>query len=82
MRLAVGLLYAAAVVLTEAALFAGGVASHPFAQAGVVGFALHLAWQVLRLDADDPAGALRLFRANRDAGLILAAGLALAASLA
>ena len=31
-----------------------------------------LAWQVLRLDIDDPAGCLRLFRANREAGLAVA----------
>jgi 4-hydroxybenzoate polyprenyltransferase len=38
-------------------------------------FAAHLAWQVARLDIDDPDGCLRLFKANRDAGLILFAGL-------
>ena len=37
--------------------------------------ALHLGWQVMRLDGDDPAGALRLFKSNRDAGLLLTAGL-------
>ena len=39
----------------------------------------HLAWQLRRFDAGDGAGLLRLFRSNRDAGLILAAALALAA---
>jgi 4-hydroxybenzoate polyprenyltransferase len=43
-------------------------------------FAVHLAWQVRRVDRRDGAGALRLFRSNRDAGLILAAGLALDAT--
>jgi 4-hydroxybenzoate polyprenyltransferase len=38
--------------------------------AGVWGFGWHLAWQLARLDIDDPANCLRLFRANRDAGLI------------
>ena len=37
----------------------------------------HLAWQVRRTDRGDGAGALRLFRSNRDAGLILFAGLSL-----
>ena len=37
--------------------------------------ALHLMWQVRRIDPDDPAQALRLFKSNRDAGLLLAAGL-------
>jgi 4-hydroxybenzoate polyprenyltransferase len=38
-------------------------------------FALHLSWQASRVRTDDPALALRLFRSNRDAGLILFAGL-------
>lgn len=80
-RLAVGLLYVAAVLLAEAALAAGGVAGAPLAQLGVAGFALHLGWQVAALAPADPARALRLFRANRDAGLILFAGFALAAAL-
>ena len=46
-----------------------------------LGFALHLGWQLRRLDIDDPDGCLMLFRANRDAGLILAAGLLGAAIL-
>jgi len=45
---------------------------------GVVGFAGHLAWQLKRFDMNDSAGCLRLFRANRDAGLIVALFLALA----
>ncbi|PKP73767.1 MAG: 4-hydroxybenzoate octaprenyltransferase [Alphaproteobacteria bacterium HGW-Alphaproteobacteria-6] len=39
----------------------------------------HLLWQMRRLDIDDPAGCLRLFRANRDTGLIAALFLAAAA---
>jgi 4-hydroxybenzoate polyprenyltransferase len=42
---------------------------------GLLVFAGHLAWQVWRIDASDGLGALRLFRANRDAGLVLFAGL-------
>ena len=38
---------------------------------GLIGFAAHLAWQVARLDINDSAHCLMLFRANRDAGLIL-----------
>jgi 4-hydroxybenzoate polyprenyltransferase len=38
---------------------------------GIVAFAAHLAWQVARLDIDDPAHCLMLFKSNRDAGLIL-----------
>jgi len=39
----------------------------------------HLLWQMRRLDIDDPAGCLTLFRANRDTGLIAALFLAVAA---
>ncbi|MGB0497096.1 MAG: 4-hydroxybenzoate octaprenyltransferase [Rubricella sp.] len=49
---------------------------------GVWGFGLHLFWQLRQLDIDDPAGCLRLFRSNRDAGLILAAFLGAAALVA
>jgi 4-hydroxybenzoate polyprenyltransferase len=48
---------------------------------GLVAFAGHLAWQIGRLDIDDPALCLALFKSNRDAGLILFAGLVLAAAL-
>jgi 4-hydroxybenzoate polyprenyltransferase len=42
---------------------------------GLTAFAAHLAWQIARLRIDDPALCLRLFRSNRDAGLLLFAGL-------
>jgi 4-hydroxybenzoate polyprenyltransferase len=32
--------------------------------------ALHMLWQLRRLDIDDPAVCLHLFRANRDTGLL------------
>ncbi|HEY4862725.1 MAG TPA: 4-hydroxybenzoate octaprenyltransferase [Xanthobacteraceae bacterium] len=44
---------------------------------GAAGFALHLAWQVRSIDIGNPALCLRLFRANREAGLILFAGIVL-----
>jgi 4-hydroxybenzoate polyprenyltransferase len=44
-------------------------------------FALHLAWQVRRLDIADPALCLRLFKSNRDAGLILFAAMLLDVAL-
>ena len=50
--------------------------------AGVWGLGVHLWWQLRRLDIDDVQLCLALFRSNRDAGLILAAALALAALLA
>ncbi|HVD73279.1 MAG TPA: 4-hydroxybenzoate octaprenyltransferase [Xanthobacteraceae bacterium] len=48
---------------------------------GLGAFAAHLAWQVARLDIHDPALCLAVFKSNRDAGLILFAGLALDAAL-
>ncbi len=44
---------------------------------GLAGFAAHLAWQIAKIDIHDSALCLRLFKANRDAGLILFAGLVL-----
>ena len=38
-------------------------------------FAAHLAWQIARLDIHDPALCLRIFKSDRDAGLILFAGM-------
>jgi 4-hydroxybenzoate polyprenyltransferase len=48
---------------------------------GLLAFAAHLVWQIGRLDIDDPALCLMLFRSNRDAGLILFAALVLDAAL-
>lgn len=45
------------------------------AWAGLIGFAAHLCWQIARLKISDPALCLRIFKANRDAGLLLFAGL-------
>jgi 4-hydroxybenzoate polyprenyltransferase len=51
------------------------------ALAGVWGFGWHLAWQMRRLDLEDPTSCMVIFRANRDAGLALALFLAAAAFL-
>jgi len=48
---------------------------------GLLAFAAHLAWQIARLDVDDPIDCLVVFKSNRDAGLILFAGLVLDAAL-
>jgi len=65
--------YALAVVLIGAALVLAG--SGFFAWTGLVVFAAHLIWQIKRLDISDPALCLRVFKSNRDAGLLLFAGL-------
>lgn len=73
-------LYGAAVVLIGLAL--AMAAAGPVAWAGLGVFAVHLATQVRRLDIDDRDLCLRLFRSNRDAGLMLFAGLLADALLA
>ncbi|MFL6837400.1 MAG: 4-hydroxybenzoate octaprenyltransferase [Bradyrhizobium sp.] len=42
---------------------------------GLAAFAAHLVWQITRLEIADPALCLRIFKSNRDAGLLLFAGL-------
>ena len=70
--------YAGAVALIGAAgVMAGG---GWIFLAGLAAFAAHLAWQVMRLDIDDPAHCLMLFKSNRDAGLILFAAMLLQAA--
>ncbi|MEJ0095395.1 MAG: 4-hydroxybenzoate octaprenyltransferase [Methylocella sp.] len=77
-RAGVGCLYVASVGCSAAAFIAAGASG--LAWAGLAGFALHLGWQVKNVHPADDAidagvGALKLFRSNRDAGLILFAGL-------
>jgi len=65
--------YTLAVVLIGVALALGG--ARWSAWIGLIAFAFHLAWQIRRLDISDPALCLRVFKSNRDAGLLLFAGL-------
>ncbi len=67
--------YVLAVLLAGAAGFAANLG--PIFYVGLAAYALHLAWQVKRLKPDDAALALRLFKSNREAGLILLAAIAL-----
>ncbi|MBO0753901.1 MAG: 4-hydroxybenzoate octaprenyltransferase, partial [Bradyrhizobiaceae bacterium] len=46
---------------------------------GLAAFAAQLSFQIARLDIRDPALCLRLFKSNRDAGLMLFAGMVAAA---
>ncbi len=73
------LFYALAVILVGAAGYAAG-AGAVFAL-GLFAFAAHLIWQIIRLDIADPDRCLALFKSDRDAGLILFAGLLLDAAL-
>ncbi len=70
------LLAGAAAVL---ALVEGPMPALALAILGLTAFGWHLQWQLSRLDTANPALCLRLFRSNRDAGLILALFLAGAA---
>src|SRR6516225_6052282 len=71
--------YALAVVLIGwAGLWAG---AGPAFALGLAAFAAHLGWQTYRLDITDPTLCLRLFRSDRDAGLILFAGIVIDAVL-
>jgi 4-hydroxybenzoate polyprenyltransferase len=65
--------YSLAVVLIGVALALSGAGV--WAWIGLAAFAAHLGWQIARLRIDDPALCLRVFKSNRDAGLLLFAGL-------
>lgn len=69
-----GFLVAATLLMTLSILTALLPNANPLklalALAGVWAFGWHLAWQLTRLDTEDPARCLILFRTNRDAGLI------------
>jgi 4-hydroxybenzoate polyprenyltransferase len=78
-RLAVALLYAGASISALAAFYLAQVGLA--AWAGLLCFAAHLSAQIVMIDPPDTQRSLMLFRANRDAGLILFAGLALNAIL-
>jgi 4-hydroxybenzoate polyprenyltransferase len=72
-RLALIAFYALAVVLIGVALALAG--AQLSAWIALAAFAAHLCWQIRRLEIGDPALCLRLFKSNRDAGLLLFAGL-------
>ena len=74
-RLAIAIFYAATAALAQAAILGAG--GGWWAQFGWLAFVAHLGWQVARIDGASPAVALKLFRSNRDAALLLFAGLAL-----
>src|SRR3954452_4627369 len=65
--------YALALALIGMALALAGAGW--MAWIGLAAFALHLVWQTAKLEIADPALCLRIFKSNRDAGLLLFAGL-------
>ncbi len=74
-RRALVVFYTAAVLLIGVALGLAG-ARWP-AWIGLLAFAAHLGWQIRKLDISDFELCLRVFKSNRDAGLLLFAGLLL-----
>jgi 4-hydroxybenzoate polyprenyltransferase len=78
-----GFLIATVILMAAAAITALLPLSSPWpllaALAGVWAMGLHMFTQLRRLNIDDPAGCLILFRSNRDTGLIPALFLAAAA---
>lgn len=78
-KLALTIFYSVAVVLIGIAFWLAG-AGWP-AALGLAAFAAHLVWQVRRLDISDSALCLRIFKSNRDAGLLLFAMLVIDAVL-
>ena len=64
--------FAAALVLFTLAGYAAG--AHLFWYLGLLAAAAHAVWQVRTLDIDNPQRCLKLFRANRDFGLLILAG--------
>jgi 4-hydroxybenzoate polyprenyltransferase len=78
-KLSIGGLFGATVVALAVAFALVG-AGWP-AYLGLAAFAVHLAWQVVTLDEDDPARCLMLFRSNRIAGWLPFLGLVADAAL-
>lgn len=74
-RVGVGVFYGLTAVLTVLAGLAAGFG--PVFYIALLPWAAHLFRQTRDVRPDDPALALRLFRSNRDAGLILLAAIAL-----
>src|SRR3984885_3563487 len=73
------LFYGIAVALIGLAGYSAGAGL--FFAIGLFAFAAHLAWQIARLATGDPDNCLAVFKSDRDAGLILFAGLLLDAAL-
>jgi len=73
-RLALICFYSLAVVLIGLSGVAAGTGA--VFVIGCILFGAHLGWQIERLDINDPDLCLRVFKSNRDAGLLLFAALA------
>lgn len=74
-QMLIGLFFGGAVFFAAVAIFLSGGGT--FAALGLTGFGVHLGWQVATLQPDNPDRCLMQFRSNRNAGLLLFAGLVL-----
>lgn len=72
-QLALAIFYSLATAFIGLSLWMSG--SQWLAWIGLVAFAAHLLWQIGRIEIGNSALCLRLFKSNRDAGLLLFAGL-------
>jgi 4-hydroxybenzoate polyprenyltransferase len=71
----IGAFYLMAALFAQAALLAAG--GRFVAEIGWAAFTAHLIWQIGQVDGASPARALKLFRSNRDAALLLFVGFTL-----
>jgi len=71
----VAVFYALATLLAGAAGYVADLG--PLFYLGLAAYGAHFVWQVVRLRPEDPAHCLKLFKSNREAGMILLAALAL-----
>ncbi|WP_119271893.1 4-hydroxybenzoate octaprenyltransferase [Taklimakanibacter deserti] len=71
----IGGFFVLALLLIEASLWLAQ--ARLLAHMGVAAAALHAAWQISRLDINDPQRCLKLFRSNREFGLLILLGLLL-----
>jgi 4-hydroxybenzoate polyprenyltransferase len=80
-----GFLIAAVLLMAMAAIQALALPDNilvlTLALLGVWAFGWHMAWQLVGLDINDPSNCLKLFRSNRDAGLLVGLFFACAAVL-
>ena len=74
-RLGIGVFYGLAATFAQLALLSAGAGV--VAELGLAAWCAHLVWQLSQVEGATPAAALKLFRSNRNAGLILFAGIAL-----
>lgn len=78
-KLALTMFYSLAVIFIGIALWQSG--SHWLAWTGLAAFAAHLGWQVSKIEVDNSPLCLRLFKSNRNGGLLLFSGLLADAAL-